>query len=79
MPAEVEYKDGDSTRRVALDKLLESTGTHAFIVIKDGKLLDERYFERLPARLDLHLAFGREVVHLGAGRHRHRRGLHQER
>jgi CubicO group peptidase (beta-lactamase class C family) len=43
MPAEVEYKDGDSTRRVALDKLLESTGTHAFIVIKDGKLLDERY------------------------------------
>ncbi len=43
MPTEVEYKDGDSTRRVALDKLLESTGTHAFIVIKDGKLLDERY------------------------------------
>ena len=39
----MEYKDGDSIRRVALDKLLESTGTHAFIVIKDGKLLDERY------------------------------------
>jgi len=43
LPAEVEYKDGATIRRVALDKLLESTGTHAFIVIKDGKLLDERY------------------------------------
>ena len=43
LPVEVEYKDGDSIKRVALDKLLESTGTHAFIVIKDGKLLDERY------------------------------------
>jgi len=43
LPAEVEYKDGDSIKRVALDQLLESTGTHAFIVIKDGKLLDERY------------------------------------
>jgi CubicO group peptidase (beta-lactamase class C family) len=43
LPTEVEYKDGDSTRRVALDKLLESSGTHAFIVLKDGKLLDERY------------------------------------
>jgi CubicO group peptidase (beta-lactamase class C family) len=44
MPTEIEYKEGDSIKRVALDKLLESTGTHAFIVIKDGKLLDERYF-----------------------------------
>ncbi len=43
LPAEVEYKDGDSTKLVALDKLLESSGTHAFIVLKDGKLLDERY------------------------------------
>src|SRR5208283_4796108 len=43
LPAEVEYRDGDSVKRVALDHLLESTGTHAFIVIKDGKLLDERY------------------------------------
>ncbi len=43
LPVEVEYKEGDSIKRVALDKLLESTGTHAFIVIKDGKLLDERY------------------------------------
>ena len=43
MPTEIEYKEGDSIKRVALDKLLESTGTHAFIVIKDGKLLDERY------------------------------------
>src|SRR6266436_9310623 len=43
LPAEVEYKDGDSTKLVALDKLLESTDTHSFIVLKDGKLLDERY------------------------------------
>ncbi len=43
LPAEVECKDGDSIKRVALDELLESTGTHAFIVIKDGQLLDERY------------------------------------
>jgi len=43
LPAEVEYKDGDSIKRVVLDELLESTGTHAFIVIKDGNLLDERY------------------------------------
>jgi CubicO group peptidase (beta-lactamase class C family) len=43
LPAEVEYKEGDSIKRVDLGRLLESTGTHAFIVIKDGKLLDERY------------------------------------
>ncbi len=43
LPVAVEYKDGDAIKRVALDELLESTGTHAFIVIKDGKLLDERY------------------------------------
>ena len=43
LPIEVEYKEGDSIKRVALGRLLESTGTHAFIVIKDGKLLDERY------------------------------------
>ncbi len=43
LPVEVEYKDGDAIKRVALNELLESTGTHAFIVIKDGKLLDERY------------------------------------
>jgi len=43
LPIEVEYKDGGAIKRVALDELLESTGTHAFIVIKDGTLLDERY------------------------------------
>ncbi len=43
LPTEVEYKDGGAIKRVALDELLESTGTHAFVVIKDGKLLDERY------------------------------------
>jgi len=43
LPVEVEYRDGDSIKRVPLGELLESTGTHAFIVIKDGKLIDERY------------------------------------
>jgi CubicO group peptidase (beta-lactamase class C family) len=43
LPAEVEYQEGESTRRVALAQLLDSSGTHAFIVLKDGKLLDERY------------------------------------
>src|SRR5215831_18136748 len=43
LPAEVEYKDGESPRRIALDQLLESSETHAFIVLKDGKLVDERY------------------------------------
>jgi CubicO group peptidase (beta-lactamase class C family) len=43
LPAEVEYQGGESTRRVALDELLKSSNTHAFIVLKDGKLLDERY------------------------------------
>src|SRR5215467_852281 len=43
LPAEVDYKEGESTRHVSLDQLLESTGTHAFIVLKDGKLLEERY------------------------------------
>lgn len=43
LPVEVEYQEGESIRRVALDQLLDSSGTHAFIVLKDGKLLDERY------------------------------------
>src|SRR5271165_1335080 len=38
IPDDVEYKDGNATKRVALDELLESTRTHAFIVLKDGKL-----------------------------------------
>ena len=43
VPSEVEYQEGASTTRVALDQLLESSDTHAFIVLKDGKLLYERY------------------------------------
>ncbi len=43
LPVEVEYKDVGAINRFALYELLESTGTHAFVVIKDGKLLDERY------------------------------------
>jgi CubicO group peptidase (beta-lactamase class C family) len=43
LPKTVEYYDG-GLRRVALDDLLPSTGTHAFIVIKNGKLIYEKYF-----------------------------------
>ncbi len=44
MPTKVEYYDGDALKRIELDDLLRSTGTHAFIVIRDGKLLYENYF-----------------------------------
>lgn len=44
MPTTVEYHDGDELKGVALDELLQSTGTHAFIVIQDDKLLYENYF-----------------------------------
>jgi CubicO group peptidase (beta-lactamase class C family) len=43
--ADVEYISGGETRKVGdLDKLLESTNTTAFIVIKDDAILYERYF-----------------------------------
>jgi CubicO group peptidase (beta-lactamase class C family) len=44
LPETVEYHDGDTLKRVALDELLRSTGTHAFIVIRDDQLLYEDYF-----------------------------------
>ena len=44
MPATVEYRDGDSVKQVELDSLLDTTDTHAFIVIKDDQLLYEKYF-----------------------------------
>ena len=44
LPEMVEYHDGDTLKSVALDELLRSTGTHAFIVIRDDKLLYEDYF-----------------------------------
>ena len=44
VPDTVEYKEGDAVKRVALSELLRSTGTHAFIVIRDNKVLYEDYF-----------------------------------
>jgi CubicO group peptidase (beta-lactamase class C family) len=44
MPQTVEFKDGDTIKHVALDELLRSTGTHAFIVIRGDTLLYEGYF-----------------------------------
>ena len=44
IPDTVEYKEGDTLKRVALSELLSATGTHAFIVIRDNQLLYENYF-----------------------------------
>jgi CubicO group peptidase (beta-lactamase class C family) len=44
VPETVEYKDGDALKRVVLSDLLRSTGTHAFIVIRDNQVLYEDYF-----------------------------------
>jgi hypothetical protein len=44
MLASVVYEDAGHIRRVQLNTLLQSTGTHAFIVIHDGAIVDERYF-----------------------------------
>ena len=43
IPEIVEYRDGNDPKRVALRELLQSTGTHAFIVIRNGELLYENY------------------------------------
>jgi CubicO group peptidase (beta-lactamase class C family) len=44
IPTTVEYADGDVVKRIALDELLRTTGTHAFIVIRDNQVLSEDYF-----------------------------------
>jgi CubicO group peptidase (beta-lactamase class C family) len=44
IPTTVEYADGDVVKRIALDELLRTTGTHAFIVIRDNQVLAEDYF-----------------------------------
>jgi CubicO group peptidase (beta-lactamase class C family) len=44
VPDVVEYGQGDTVRRVALSDLLRSTGTHAFIVVRDNQVLYENYF-----------------------------------
>ena len=44
IPTTVEYTDRDVIKRVALDELLRTTRTHAFIVIRDNQVLAEDYF-----------------------------------
>ena len=44
VPETVEYDDGEGVKRVALSELLQSTGTHAFIVLRDNQVLYENYF-----------------------------------
>jgi CubicO group peptidase (beta-lactamase class C family) len=44
IPETVEYKEGDIVKRVALAELLRSTGTHAFVVVRDNQVLYEDYF-----------------------------------
>ena len=44
VPDVVEYEDSAGVKRVALPELLRSTGTHAFIVVRDNQLLYENYF-----------------------------------
>jgi CubicO group peptidase (beta-lactamase class C family) len=44
VPDVVEYEDSAGVKRVALPQLLSSTGTHAFIVVRDNQMLYENYF-----------------------------------
>jgi CubicO group peptidase (beta-lactamase class C family) len=44
VPDTVEYKEGDTVKSAALSELLRSTGTHAFIVVRDNQVLYEDYF-----------------------------------
>jgi hypothetical protein len=43
VPAIVEFNDGGSMKKVALDELLRSTGSHAFIIVSHDHLLYENY------------------------------------
>jgi CubicO group peptidase (beta-lactamase class C family) len=44
VPVTVELNDGGSVKQVALDELLRSTGSHAFIIVSHDQLLYEHYF-----------------------------------
>ena len=44
MPTSVQYYEGETLKQVDLADLLPSTGTHAFIVIRNDKILYENYF-----------------------------------
>jgi CubicO group peptidase (beta-lactamase class C family) len=44
IPATVEYSDAGVVKQTALDELLRTTGTHAFIIVRDNQVLYEKYF-----------------------------------
>ena len=44
VPETVEYDNSGSVKQVALSELLRSTGTNAFIVVRDNQVLYENYF-----------------------------------
>jgi len=44
LPDTVQYGHGESIKQVDLSELLGSTGTHAFIVVRDNQVLYENYF-----------------------------------
>ena len=44
IPETVQYDEGKTVKQVALSELLGSTGTHAFIIIRDNQVLYEKYF-----------------------------------
>jgi len=44
VPDTVEYEVGDGVKHVELSELLRSTGTHAFIIVRDNQVLYENYF-----------------------------------
>ncbi|HSL43487.1 MAG TPA: serine hydrolase [Anaerolineales bacterium] len=44
-PYEVEYPYRDDTRKEVLDDLIQRTGTRAFLIIKDDKLIFETYLD----------------------------------
>ena len=54
-PHEVEFPYRGETRREFLDDLLERTGTRAFLIIKDDKLIFETYLES--SREDVNTSF----------------------
>ena len=55
VPETVEYDDGEGVKRVALSELLQSTGTHAFIVLRDNQVLYENYFNGFARDSLMHL------------------------
>ena len=54
-PYEVEYPYDDESRKEVLDDLLQRTGTRAFLIVKDDRLIFETYLESSPK--EIHTSF----------------------